>query len=93
MTELMDKIYYMLQEEAGKLCAQKAERKVLMGRRAAMTEQIIEQLGEDGEELLDELNNLEADIETLYDKAMFQIMLRLAVEIARLTPPAQMAHS
>ena len=92
MTELMDKIYYMLQEEAGKLCAQKAERKVLMRRRAVMTAQIIEQLGAGGEELLDELNNLETDLEAFYDKAMFQIMLRLAVEIAQLATPAQTAR-
>lgn len=60
--------------------------KILMRRKSALQDEIGLRIGDDGEELLDKLADLDADIETIHDKAMFREALRLGAEIVRASP-------
>ena len=82
MTDIMNEIYYMLIERIGQQCMKDEETKVLMIRRCALMEEIILRLGDDGEELMDNLTDLGAELDDRQNKALFQTALCLGTKIA-----------
>lgn len=83
MSEIMNKIYYMVSERVGQQCAQDKDTRLLLQRKCALVDEIIFRLGADGEELMDGLTDLSAELETIQDKALFRAALSLGVEVAR----------
>ena len=79
----MNRIYYMMTEEIGQQCARDTEVEILMRRNCALIDEIALRLGAEGEELMDGLTDLSADLETIHDKALFRAALSLGVEAAR----------
>ena len=82
MDEIMNNIYYMLLERIGQQCGNDLEAKILRRRKIALIDEIILRLGEDGDDLMDTLTNLDADLETIHDKALFQAALNLGIQMA-----------
>lgn len=83
MSETMDKIYDMITEEVDERCAQNREVKMLLRRKCALVDKIIVRIGADGDELMDGLTDLSAELETIHDKALFRAGVRLGVELTR----------
>ena len=82
MTDIMNEIYYMLIERIGQQCMKDEETKVLMIRKCALIDEIILRLGENGEELMDDLADLSAELDGRQNKALFQTALCLGTKIA-----------
>ena len=82
MTEIMNDIYYMLLERIGQQCVNDLETKILRRRKSALIDEIILRLGENGDDLMDTLANLDADLETIHDKALFEAALNLGIQMA-----------
>lgn len=83
MSEIMDKIYDMITEEVDEQCAQIKEVKTLLGRKCALVDEIIVRIGPEGDELMDGLTDLSAELETIHDKALFRAAVRLGAELTR----------
>ena len=83
MTKIMNKLYYMLVEQIGQENAQRQEVKALMRRKCAMLDEIALRIGEDGSDMLDELTNLDAELETIQEKALFRVAVSLGAELAQ----------
>ena len=81
MTELMNEFYYMISERVDQQNMRDKEVKLLMARKCALADEIIFRLGEDGDNLLDELTDLDSRIEAIRDKTLFQAALRFGTEI------------
>ena len=86
MSEIMNNIYYMMVEQVGQRCARETEMKILMRRKCALMDEIALRIGDGGEELLEAMTNLDADLENIQGKAMFRAAVRLGAELAESTP-------
>ena len=82
MNDIMNEIYYMLIERIGQQCMKNESVKVLLIRKCALMDEIILRLGKDGEQLMDDLANLSAEIDDVQNKALFQASLCLGTKIA-----------
>lgn len=82
MSELMDKIYYMMVEQVGQQCARESEIKILMRQKCALMDEIVLRIGDGGEDLLDAVTNIDADLDNIQGKAMFRAAVRLGAELA-----------
>ena len=56
--------------------------KVLLIRKCALVDEIILRLGKDGEQLMDDLTGLSAEMDDLQNRALFQTSLCLGAKIA-----------
>ena len=86
MSEIMNNIYYMMVEQVGQRCARETEMKILIRRKCALMDEIALRIGDGGEELLEAMTNLDADLENIQGKAMFRAAVRLGAELAGSTP-------
>ena len=82
MSEIMNELYYMITERIGQQSMQEQEMQLLMARKCALADEIIFRIGEDGEDLLDALAELDSKIDTILDKALFQEALHLGTQIS-----------
>lgn len=82
MSELMNEIYYMLTERIGQETAQDKEVKILSLRKCVITDEIIIRLGDKGNDLIDELTNVNAELENIHGMALFRAALHLGTEAA-----------
>lgn len=82
MTELINKLYYMVEDWVGQLDLKNEEIKQLETRQEALQEEIILRLGKDGRDMMEALSNLNLKLETIHDEALFRAAMRLGTQIA-----------
>ena len=83
MSEMMNEIYYMVEDQVGQELMRDEEIKCLEAQRSALWDQVIHRFGEDGKKIQEVIRNLDLDLETIHDKALFRASLRLAMEMAQ----------
>lgn len=83
MSEIMNEIYYMIEERTGQELLDDEEVKNLEARREALWDEVIHRLGEGGEEIREVIKNLDLELDTIYEKALFRAALRLGALIVR----------
>lgn len=86
MDDLLEILYSYTQEQL--TCRSKKEEKALAARKCAVIEEIVLRLGEGGDDLIDRLTEVDADLEDIHDKAIFGKALRLGTKVARLAEQA-----
>ena len=91
MTELINKLYYMVEDWVGQHDSQDEAIKNLEARQEALQEKIILRLGEDGQDMMETLADLNLRLETVHDQALFRAAMRLGTQIAQ--PAAQRADN
>lgn len=83
MTEMINKLYYMVEDWVGQHNLQDEEIKNLEARQEALQEKIILRLGEDGQDMMEALADLNLKLETIHDEALFRASMELGAKIAR----------
>ena len=83
MTELINELYYMVDEWASQQDKDSGKAKDLQARLSDIEDEIELRLGEGGRELLEVLNNLSLELEELHDQALFRAAMELGTQIAR----------
>lgn len=83
MTELINKLYYMVEDWVGQSDLQDEEIKNLEARQEALQEKIILRLGDDGRDMMEALANLNLKLETIHDQALFRAAMGLGAQIAQ----------
>lgn len=83
MTELINELYYMVDEWASQQDKDSGKAKDLQARLSDIEDEIELRLGEGGRELLEVLNNLSLELEELHDQALFRAAMNLGTQIAR----------
>lgn len=81
MTEIMNELYYMIDEWAGQHYENDEETKGLEGRKLALEEEIARRIGEGGQEMVEALSGLNLELSDIHDKALFRAVLRFGAEI------------
>lgn len=83
MTELLHKLYYMVEDWVGQhdLRDEKTQKREI--RQEALQEEIILRLGKDGQDMMEALSNLNLELETIHDEALFRAAMQLGTQIAR----------
>lgn len=82
MTELINKLYYMTEDWVGQHDLADEETKKLEARQEALQTEIILRLGEDGQDMMEALVDLNLKLETIHDEALFRAAVRLGTRIA-----------
>ena len=83
MTELMNELYYMVDEWASQQDKDSGKAKDLQARLSDIEDEIELRLGEGGREMLEILNNLSLELEELHDQALFRAAMNLGTQIAQ----------
>ena len=83
MTELINELYYMIEDWVGHHDLQEETIKSLEARQEALQEMIILRLGEDGRDMMETLSGLNLELETIHDQALFRAAMRLGTQIAQ----------
>lgn len=88
MSEMMNEIYYMVDDQVGQELIRDEEVKSLEEQRGALWEKVIHRFGAGGEEIREVIRNLDLELETIHDKALFRAAVRLGAELSRPTEGA-----
>lgn len=83
MTQLINKLYYMVEDWVGQHDLQGEEIKALEARQEALQEKIILRLGEDGQDMMETFAGLNLELENIHDQALFRAAVRLGTELAQ----------
>ena len=83
MTELISKLYYMVEDWVGQHNLQDEEIKNLEAQQEALQEKIIFRLGDDGRDMMETLSGLNLELETIHDQALFRAAMQLGTQIAQ----------
>ena len=83
MTELINELYYMVDEWASQQDKDSGRAKDLQARLSDIEDEIELRLGEGGRELLEILSNLRLELEDIHDQALFRAAMELGTRIAR----------
>ena len=83
MNKLIDKLYYMMEDYVGQHDLADEETKKLEAQQEALQEKIILRLGEDGQDIMEALADLNLKLETIHDQALFRAAMQLGAEIAQ----------
>lgn len=83
MTEIINELYYMVEDRTGQELLGDEEIKRLEEQKCALQDEMIHRLGESGEELLEVIADLDLKLETIHDKALFREAVRLGAELVR----------
>lgn len=83
MEELIRSLYYMVEDWVGQHDLQGEEIKALEARQEALQEKIILRLGEDGQDMMEALADLNLRVETIHDEALFRAAMGLGAQIAQ----------
>ena len=83
MTEILDKLFFLIDDWADRHGCQDEETRKLEARQDALQGEIIRRLGEGGQELMETLSGLNLELETIHDQALFRASLRFGAEIVR----------
>ena len=82
MNKLIEKLYYIMEDYVGQLDLQGEEIKNLEARQEALQEKIILHLGEDGQDMMEALADVNLKLETIHDQALFRAAMGLGANIA-----------
>ncbi len=82
MTEVLEKLYFMVEDRVGQYELADEETRSLEVRLDALQNEIILRLGEDGQELMEALADLNLKLEIIHDQALFRASMRLGTQIA-----------
>ena len=83
MTELIEKLYFMLEDRVGQYELADEEVRSLEAHQEALQNEIILRLGEDGQELMETLAGLNMELELIHDRTLFRAAMGLGTQIAR----------
>ena len=83
MSEIMNEIYYMLEDQAGQELIKDEDVKSLEDQKSALKEEIAQRIGAGGKEMLETLANLNLELEDIHDKALFRAAVQLGAELVR----------
>lgn len=83
MTELINELYYMVDDWASQQDKDSGKAKDLQARLSDIKDEIELKLGEGGRELLEILSNLTLELEDIHDQALFRAAMELGTQIAR----------
>ena len=83
MEKLIRSLYYMVEDWVGQHDLMDEETKALEARQDDLQNEIILRLGEDGQDMMEALADLNLRLETIHDQALFRASLRLAMEMAQ----------
>lgn len=83
MTEIIDKLYYMVEDWVGQHDLQGEKINELETRQAILQDEIAQRLGERGQEMMEALSNLNLELETIHDEALFRAAMQLGAQIAQ----------
>lgn len=81
MEKIMRELYYMIDEWAGQQYINDETAKALIERKYALEDEIMGRIGDGGQEMLENLAELNLKIEDIHDRALFQAALRFGTEI------------
>lgn len=81
MDKIMRELYYMIDEWAGQQYINDETAKTLIERKYALEDEIKNRIGDGGQEMLEDLAELNLKIEDIHDRALFQAALRFGTEI------------
>lgn len=82
MTELIERLYFMLENHLGRYELADEEARSLEARREALQNEIILRLGEDGQELMESLGELDMELELIHNQTLFRAAMGLGAQIA-----------
>lgn len=83
MENIIRSLYYMVEDWMGQHESSDEETKKLMARQDALQEEIIRRLGEDGQDTMEVLADLNLKLETVHDEALFRAAMQLGTELAQ----------
>lgn len=83
MTEIINELYYMVDEWASQQDKDSGKAKDLQARLSDIKDEIELRLGEGGRELLEVLTNLSLELENIHDQTLFRAAMELGTQIAR----------
>lgn len=83
MKEIIHSLYHMVDEWADRQSLNDPKLKELSDRQSALQDEIILRLGEDGQEMMENLANLNLELENLHDEALFRAAMQLGTQIAQ----------
>ena len=83
MTEIIHNLFHMVDEWTDRQAIDDPEMKDLLNRQDALQEEIIRRLGDDGRDMMEALSNLNLELETIHDQALFRAAMQLGTEIAQ----------
>lgn len=82
MTELIDRLYYMVEDVVGQQELEDGTARALTVQWEALRDEVVLRLGEGGRELMEALSDLGLKRETIHDQMLFRTALGLGAEIA-----------
>lgn len=83
MTELINELYYMVDDWASQQYKDSGEAKDLLARLSDIKNEIELRLGEGGREMMENLSELNLRLETIHDEALFRAAMGLGTELAQ----------
>ena len=83
MNELIEKLYFMLEDYLGQYELEDEETRSLEIRRDALQSDIILRLGEDGQELMESLAGFNMELELIHNQTLFRAAMGLGAQIAQ----------
>lgn len=84
MRDLIDELYYMVEDRLGQQELEDETQRALSAKRGALQDEIILRLGKDGRKLLETLIEVDMELETIHDQALFRTAMGLGARIAKL---------
>ena len=83
MTELINELYYMVDDWASQQDKDSGKAKDLQARLSDIEDEIELRLGEGGRELMEILSNLRLELENIHAQALFRAAMGLGAQIAQ----------
>lgn len=83
MTEIIHRLYHIVDEWTDRQSVHDPKLKELSDRQDALQEEIIQRLGEGGRDMMEALSNLNLELETIHDEALFRAAMQLGTEVAQ----------
>lgn len=83
MNEVIRSVYYIVEDWIDQQNLMDEETRKLEALQDELQNEIIHRLGEDGQELMEALANLNLKLETIHDQALFRAAMGLGAQIAR----------
>ena len=84
MRDLIDELYYMVEDRLGQQELEDETQRALSAKRGALQDEIILRLGKDGRKLLETLIEVDMELETIHDQALFRTAMGLGARTAKL---------
>lgn len=83
MMDIMHKLYYLMEDWVGNRDLQDEKTHELEIQVEALQDKIILRLGEDGQDMMEALADLNLKLETIHDEALFRAAVQLGTELAQ----------